>query len=144
MRLAVATEASYRKSCWWLCAAAVSAALYAVGSYAAPQSPARVLIMFSGHRVVPAALAAERELRAVLDAGSPRPVEYYNEAVDEHRHPSLQYEPAFVAYLKVKYGERSPDLILAAQALALEFVVRNRAPWPEVPVSPLLTKGSTS
>ena len=69
------------------------------------QPPARVLVMFSGHRLVPAALAAEQELRAALDAGSPRPVEYYYESVDEFRHPGLRYESAFVAYLAAKYGE---------------------------------------
>ena len=117
----------------WLCAAAVCAGLYA-GSACSADGPARVLVMFSGHRLVPAAIATEQELRATLDAGSSRPVEYYYEAVDEHRHPSLGYESAFVAYLAAKYGERPPDLILAAQTLALEFVVRHRSLWPDTPV----------
>src|SRR5262252_1030054 len=124
-----------RRSRRWLLVAAVYGVIQASAAYCAPDTPARVLVMFSGHRLLPAAVTTEQSFRATLDSGSTRPIDYYYEAVDEHRNPSLQYESAFVSYLTEKYSEQPPDLIFAVHALALEFVLHHRTRvWPDTPV----------
>ena len=129
------TRTSHRMARWWLCLTALCACVGCATSAGAESVPARVLVLYSGHRLLPAALTTEQTFRATLDAQSSRPIEYYYEAVDEHRNPSLDYESSFVTYLTEKYRRQRPDLVFAIHALALEFVVRHRQTiWPDTPV----------
>jgi signal transduction histidine kinase len=114
------------------CTVAVNGAR-ADSTEAVPAAPSRVLLLFSNGRFLPAAIEAERALRdAVAAAG---PVQVFDEFLDEPRFSGPAFAQTVAAYLRDKYRERSPDVIVAIGGDALRFLLEHRSElFPGVPV----------
>jgi C4-dicarboxylate-specific signal transduction histidine kinase/ABC-type uncharacterized transport system substrate-binding protein len=87
---------------------------------------ANVLLIFSNDRLLPANVEVERGLREVVTASSEGGVEIFTEFLGVPAFSGEAYESRTAAYLKEKYAERRPRVIVAAGMSALDFVVRHR------------------
>jgi signal transduction histidine kinase len=97
--------------------------------------PLRVLILLGSDYTLPASVAEANAIRAALEAGSRRRVEFYTEALDANRMPLAEYEADYAGFMQRKYRGRQMDIVIAVQAAALNFAERHRAElWPGTPV----------
>jgi signal transduction histidine kinase len=117
--------------------ALLSVALSMIPSvFAFAGTPHTAVVLYSDDRLLPADIAADRGLRAVIaDDGGGR-VELFDEFLDQaHFGGSPGYEQTILNYLHEKYASRAPDILIAGGNEALGFVLRNRARlFPEAPV----------
>src|SRR5262245_17627726 len=75
------------------------------GSRAAEsEEPLRVVILHGANFFLPSTLIQEGALRETLVAGTKRRIEFYPEALETFRLPSVGYEPEYVALLQKKYS----------------------------------------
>ena len=94
-----------------------------------------VLVLYSNSRLLPANVEADRGLRASIVSTGSRRVQLFDEFLDEPRFAGPDYSKTFGAYLAGKYASRRPDVIVAAGATALEFLLDRRATlFPQVPI----------
>ncbi|MBE2242592.1 MAG: PAS domain-containing protein [Burkholderiaceae bacterium] len=115
----------------WLllaCAAAATAAAQAESSY-------RVLVLYSNSRPLPANLEFSEGLeRGLHDLPRWQP-EVSNEYLDSPRFGGAAYEAAMTAYLRGKYAQFAPQVIVAAGEMALKFLLGHRRDlFPGVPI----------
>jgi len=76
----------------------------------------------------------ETAMRAAIETGAPRRVEWYPEQLDPLRF-GTEYEASYVTLLKAKYGGTHMDLVVASGLEPLEFALRHRDElWPGVPI----------
>lgn len=116
----------------WLIAALV--AILSLPAFAADET-AKVLVIYSNGRLLPANVEADRGLRAVLEGSPGRQLAIFDEFLDYPRFGGEAYEREFANYLRGKYGDDSPDVIVAAGNEALQFVIAHRAGlYSRVPV----------
>src|SRR5271166_4982318 len=77
----------------------------------------------------------EQSVRKTLLAGTTRRIEFYTESLEGLRLPDSGYKSIFVEFLRKKYKDRKPDIIIAVVAPALDFVQEHRLElWPDIPV----------
>ena len=94
----------------------------------------RVVILHSSDVALPASVLLEQTARKTLLAGTTRRIEFYTESLDGLRLPNSEYESTFVEFLRKKYKDRKPDIIVAVVPLALDFVQQHRLElWSEIP-----------
>ncbi len=94
-----------------------------------------VLVLYSNSRLLPANVEADRGLRVSIGSTGSRRVELFDEYLDEPRFGGPDYRKTFEAYLAGKYASRRPDVIVAAGATALEFLLDHRTTlFPQVPI----------
>jgi signal transduction histidine kinase len=97
-------------------------------------TPKNVLVLYSNSRLVPANVAIDRALNAVLNASDP-PVQTHTEFLDHPEFNGDAYDDLMVAYLRGKYAALPPGVIVAVSDDALSFVVQHRAQlFPTAPV----------
>ena len=102
---------------------------------AAPAKPWRVVVLHAADVFLPPTGIVDRTIREELSAWSKRPIEFYSEAIDSLRLPGANYEPELLALLRRKYSGLSPDVVVAADEVALAFLESRRADlWPGVPI----------
>ncbi len=103
-----------------------------VGRAAAPatapaQPPPRVLLLYSDERLLPANIAIDEAIRATFAATTNRPVEFYTEFFDRPRFAGQAQEQYQRDFLRNKYRERSPHIVIAVSGAALAFSLKYRA-----------------
>lgn len=119
----------------------LAALLLGSGVHAAEQAPAtktaqpRVLVLYSDERLLPASIVVDEAIRTTLAAGVPGGVEFHSEFLDPARFPGEAHELRQRDYLRDKYRQRPPSLVIAGGAPALNFLVKNRNDiFQEVPI----------
>jgi len=95
-----------------------------------------VLVLFTTGRDTQISVIADRELPQLLGRGNGGSLDYNSEYFDTGRFAQTErYETAFREFLKIKYGGRRLDLIMAMRDDGLEFLARNRDTlFPDAPV----------
>ena len=94
-----------------------------------------VLVLYSGNRLVPGNVAADRGLRETLAKLNDRPVQVFSEFLDRPDFGGAAYESTETRYLREKYAARPPDAIVAVSDNAFEFLLHKRAEmFPGVPL----------
>jgi PAS domain S-box-containing protein len=79
-------------------------------------------------------------LRAALDARAEGPIDIYTESLDTARFPEPAHREGLAEFLRRKYADRKPDLIISLGEPARDFVVRYRARL--FPGAPIIAGGS--
>ncbi len=93
----------------------------------------RVLVIYSNGRLLEGNVEIEQGLRKALSTPPKGHVEIYSEFLEtEFADPS--YEPTVTAYLRAKYAQHRPNVIVAVARPALAFVLHHRDLFPDAPV----------
>jgi signal transduction histidine kinase len=94
-----------------------------------------VLVLYSTRQDAPISIAGAQVLPRLLDEGLQEELAFYVEYIDQGRFPDAGYQTAFGDFLRVKYTGQRPDLVVAIQAAAIEFLSVNRDKvFPGTPV----------
>jgi signal transduction histidine kinase len=107
-----------------LCVASLLAALLPAGM-ARAESPRQVLVLYENNRLLPANVEGDRGLNRVI-AGFGSPVEVSAEFLDYPRFGGEDYVRTISTYLREKYHEHPPAVVVAGGNGALAFLLRNR------------------
>ncbi len=108
--------------------------LLACGS-ATAQASRNVLVLYSNGRLVPGNVDVEAGLRASIVSTIDRPVHINSEFLDRPEFVGDGYEQVMLAYLRDKYVEHPPQVVVAVGRDALDFLLRQRSQlFPGVPV----------
>ena len=95
----------------------------------------RVLVLYSDERLLPANIVIDESIRATFAVGTKNSVEFHSEFFDAARFPGEAHEQRQRDYLREKYQERRPDLLIAVSGGAVRFLAKNRASlFSEVPI----------
>jgi signal transduction histidine kinase len=119
----------------WLLAFLTVATAGPLGAVRAADTQKQVLVVYSTRRDTQVAVVGDRELPRILDAGLPTRVDFYSEYIDLARFPAESFETSFRDYLKLKYGGKHFDLVIAMMDNAFRFVGAHRDDlFPDTPV----------
>jgi len=106
-----------------------------VQTAAPPPQSQRVLVLYSDERLLPANIVADESIRATFAVGTKNSVEFHSEFFDAARFPGEAHEQRQLDYLREKYQERRPDLLIAVSGGAVNFLAKYRAAlFSEVPI----------
>jgi PAS domain S-box-containing protein len=95
----------------------------------------RVLVLYSDERLLPANIVADEAIRATFAAESKNRIEFHSEFLDISRFPGEPQQQRDRDFLKDKYRERLPDLVIAGGGPALEFLLKYRSElFADVPI----------
>jgi PAS domain S-box-containing protein len=133
-----------------LLVAAVSGVAYIPGAHAqdahrsAPPGGVptlrRIVVLHSERLELPASVRLDEGLRAALTARAEGPIDIYIESLDTARFPTPAHREGQAEFLRRKYADRKPDLIISLGEPARDFVVRYRARL--FPGAPIIAGGS--
>jgi len=108
------------------------------GTSATGQAPApdqRVLVLYSDERLLPANIIADEAIRATFAVGTSNRIEFHSEFLDVSRFPGEAQQQRERDFLRDKYRERAPDLVIAGGGEALDFLPKYRAAlFADVPI----------
>jgi signal transduction histidine kinase len=94
-----------------------------------------VLVLYSTRRDAQIVVVGDRDIPRILEHGLPEGLDYYSEHLEQSRLSDRFSEQAFHDFLRLKYGARRFDLVIAMGEIALGFAEGNRsALFPETPV----------
>ncbi|MDM0022458.1 sensor histidine kinase [Variovorax saccharolyticus] len=94
-----------------------------------------VLVLYSNGRLVPGNVAVEAGLRSALESSAERPVTVFTEFLDNPDFTGDRYERTVTTYLRDKYADHPPSVVVAVARESLDFVLRHREDlFPDVPV----------
>lgn len=93
----------------------------------APAPVQRVLVLYSDERLLPANIIVDEAIRTAFAVGTNNRVEFYSEFLDVARFPGEEQQQRQRDFLRDKYRERPPDLVIAVSGGALVFLVEHRA-----------------
>ncbi len=96
-------------------------------AFATGRNQPRVLVLYSDERLLPANIIADEAIRTTLAAGIPGGVEFHSEFLDSARFPGEAHELRQRDFLRAKYQQRPPALLIAGGAPALDFLVKHRS-----------------
>jgi len=125
---------------WMLAVLPLSAHTSPAPNAASTGRQPRVLVLYSNERLLPANIITDEAIRSTFQREFKDPVEFYNEFLDADRFPG--YQERTRDFLRDKYQERPPDLIIAGGSTALKFLLEYRGslleniPIVHVAVSP--------
>jgi PAS domain S-box-containing protein len=95
----------------------------------------RVLMLYSDERLLPANIILDETIRARFAAGAGDRIEFHSEFLDVTRFPGEAQQQRKRDFLRDKYRERPPDLVIAAGGPALQFLLKFRAAlFADVPI----------
>ena len=97
-----------------------SAAINTSGQPPAQRPTKRVLVFYSDERLVPANIIVDEAIPATFAADASHRIELYSEFLDGVRFPGEEQRQR--EFLREKYRERSPDLVMAVSGGALAFL----------------------
>ncbi len=101
----------------------------------ARQTPRSVLIVHSFGREIAPYAASIAAFRRELASRSPEPVVFLEASLDAGHAIAPAEQAAFAAYLRARFSDPPPDLIVSAAGPAAQFLVRHRdAIFPGVPI----------
>src|SRR5262245_20143060 len=103
-----------RFRCWGIHALCATCCLIVTGNaHAAEAAPAkRVLIVSTGSRLSPGFTLIDRAILEALENNPSERVDIHAENIDILRFPTDRFQRIFSEYLKEKYAEQPPDLII--------------------------------
>lgn len=122
----------------------IAAALCGASGAAAETTTRNVLALYSNNRLSPGILTADRGLRAALAAPTEVRVQVFTEFLDTPQFEGLAHEQTVLDYLRAKYRDLPPDVLVAVSDAAFDFLARHRrqlfpaAPLVHAGVSPAL------
>ncbi len=95
----------------------------------AAQSPGlqRVLVLYSEERLLPSNVIFDQSLRATLQAGATKHIEFHSEFLDEPYFSVEAHQEHLRDFLKEKDLDYPPDLLIAASRPAAAFLLKYRA-----------------
>jgi signal transduction histidine kinase len=100
------------------------------------------LVVHGNSRLLPADIEASTAIRQTITTSAGLPVALFDEFLDQPRFDGQAYEDTFLAYLREKYADRKPGVIVAAGQDALRFLLRNRSRvFSDVPIVHLAVSG---
>ncbi len=95
----------------------------------------RVLVLYPVSDGQPGIFHFDEGLRSALKTRPNDRVEIYNEYLDSARFPDEGYQRRLAEFLRGKYAGRRPDVVIAALAPALDFMLKYRDElFPGIPV----------
>ncbi len=99
-------------------------------------APSKTVLVLYGERLsIPAMAMTEQGLNAGLARAHPWNLEIFSEYLDLTRFPTTQYGDGLLSHLRIRYGTRKPDLVIAVVSTALRFALEHRNElFPEVPI----------
>ncbi len=101
----------------------------------AQERPRRILMLHAFNYTFPSTTIGGDAARKRLLERSPNKIEIAGEFLDLARFPGPDHEKRLVSFLREKYAETPPDVVMALGNLALRFIVKHRdAIAPAVPV----------
>jgi PAS domain S-box-containing protein len=104
--------------------------------------PQRVLVLYSDERLLPANVIFDHSFRTNLQAGASRRIEFHSEFLDVARFSGEAQQERQRNFLREKYRDYPPDLIIAVSGGAVAFLMQYRASlFTEVPVVYLTWQG---
>jgi PAS domain S-box-containing protein len=92
----------------------------------AVETPKKVLIFSGTDPNLPGVVLVTQILRSTLEKDTLGRVQFYSEALDNHRIPDEQYEQEMVKLLQRKYEGEKIDLIFTLAGPALKFLLRHK------------------
>ena len=87
----------------------------------------RVLVLYSDERLLPANIILDEAIRATFAADTSDRIEFHSEFLDVTRFPGEAQQQRQRDFLRDKYRERPPDVVIAVGGAALEFLLKYRA-----------------
>ena len=88
-----------------------------------------------GERLLPANIIADEAIRATFAAKSSNRIEFHSEFLDVSRFPGETQQQREMDFLREKYRERPPDLVIAGGEPALQFLLKYRSElFADVPI----------
>lgn len=97
-------------------------------------APQLVLVLYSGHSLLPANTIFDASFRHGLGADSTGAIESCSEFLDEARFPT-DFVGRVSNFLQAKFAGRPPDVIVAVSPRSLSFILQQRDQlFPQVPV----------
>jgi PAS domain S-box-containing protein len=99
-----------------------SAAVNVSGQLPVQRPSHRVLVLYSDERLVPANIIVDEAIRATFTADTSQRIELYSEFLDGVRFPGQAQRQRQREFLREKYRERPPDLVMAIGGGALAFL----------------------
>ncbi len=95
----------------------------------------RVLMISTESRFTPAIMMAEQAALAELREKHNGPIEFYAEYLDANRFPGDKYQKEFYDYLREKFLQRPPDLVVLYFSRALQPIAKSIISlFPDVPI----------
>jgi PAS domain S-box-containing protein len=95
----------------------------------------RVLVLYSDERLLPANIVLDEAIRTTFASDSSDRIEFHSEFLDVTRFPGEAQLARQRDFLRDRYRERSPDLVIAVADPALRFVLKYQATlFPDVPI----------
>jgi PAS domain S-box-containing protein len=92
----------------------------------AAETPKKVLIFSGTDPGLPSVVLVNQILRSTLEEGLPSRVQFYSEALDNHRIPEDKYEKEIIKLLQRKYEGEKIDLIFTLGSSALTFLLKHK------------------
>jgi len=130
----------------WLRSLAVPFSLFWPAFCIAAQSPAlqRVLVLYSDERLLPANVIFDHSFRTTLETGTSMRTEFHSEFLDVSRFSGEVQQQHQRDFLREKYQDYPPDLIVAVSRPAGAFLMKYRSSlFNETPVVYLTWQGET-
>jgi len=97
-----------------------------------------VLVIYANDRLLPANIEGDGGLREALAESDPSVV-VNDEFLDIPGFDAQAYHSALMTYLRAKYSQKVPDVIVAAGEEAIDFLLRNRSEL--FPLAPIVHEG---
>ncbi|MBV9642855.1 MAG: PAS domain-containing protein, partial [Verrucomicrobia bacterium] len=109
---------------------------------AQPPGAQRVLVLYSDERLLPANVIFDHSFRTNLQAGASRRIEFHSEFLDVARFSGEAQQERQRNFLREKYRDYPPDLIIAVSGSAVAFLMQYRASlFTEAPIVYLTWQG---
>ena len=94
---------------------------------ASAAEPAKKVVLFSGTEAnLPTVILMNQILRSKLEKEWPARVQFYSEALDNHRIPEEKYEQEMVKLLQRKYEGEKIDLVFTLGSAGLRFLLKHQ------------------
>ena len=105
---------------------------WTASSFVVAQTPSstplrRVLVLYSDERLLPANIILDEAIRTTFAADPSYRIEFHSEFLDVTRFPGEAQQQRQRDFLRDKYRERPPDVVIAVSGAALEFLLKYRA-----------------
>lgn len=94
---------------------------------AAAESTRNVLVLYSVSRMQPPIVEGDRGFHQTIRTTTDRPVLVFDESLDAPRFGGPEYESIVAAYLREKYAQHRPDVVVGVGEASLAFLLRHRA-----------------
>jgi signal transduction histidine kinase len=120
----------------WTGLCVITGILVVVGAPAmAGEQTANVLVIYANSRLLPANVKYDQGLRTAIAKSKKQPVSIFDEFLDVPRLNASTSTQTMVSYLHDRYLLYPPDVVIAANDAALQFMLDNRAElFPRSPV----------